>query len=255
MNQLVPWSAGGGVVESLPDGGQRLSIPAGPSGQYRLAQLDDTQNRTRQNFLWQARCTLELRARVSAADLPGTWGFGLWNDPFTASLGLGGGTRKLPALPDAAWFFHASADNWLSLRDNLPANGFLAATFSSRKVSPLLLAPAVLAAPLLFWRVTARWIRRLARSWIKEDSTSVNIDPTAWHSYQLDWRANSVIFQVDGQTVLESLTAPRGQLGLVIWIDNQYAAFTPQGRLAYGTQANPQPAWLEIEGLRIAPGS
>jgi len=40
MKQLVPWSAGGGVVESLPDGGQRLSIPAGPSGQYRLAQLN-----------------------------------------------------------------------------------------------------------------------------------------------------------------------------------------------------------------------
>lgn len=255
MDQLVPWSAGGGAVESLPGGVWRLSVPAGAAGQYRLAQLDDTQKRSRRDFNWQPPCSLELRARVSEPDLPGTWGFGLWNDPFTASLGLGGGTRKLPVLPDAAWFFHASSANWLSLRDDLPANDFLAATFASRKVTPLLLAPAVLSAPLLFWSVTARWIRRMARSWIQEDSTSLNFDLTVWHSYRLDWSASLVNFQVDGRTVLETSTVPRGKLGLVIWIDNQYAAFTPQGRLAYGTQANPQPAWLEIEGLRTAYGS
>jgi len=245
----------GGTVESPVDGGQRLSIPSGPAGEYRLAQLDDTQNLSRQNFLWPAPCRLELQARVSAADLPGTWGFGLWNDPFSASLGLGGGMRKLPALPQAAWFFHASSANWLSLRDGLPANGFLAASFSSRGLSPWLLPPAVLAIPLLAWRVTARWVRKIARSWIKENSTLLTIDPTVWHSYRLDWLAGSVSFQVDGQTVLQTSVAPHGQLGLVIWIDNQYAAFTPQGRLAYGTQANPQPAWLEIDGLQIASGS
>ncbi len=172
---------------------------------------------------------LELRARVSAADLPGTWGFGLWNDPFAASLGMGGGTRKLPVFPDAVWFFHASSANWLSLRDDLPANGFLAATFCSRKFSPLLMPPAVLATPWLFWRVTARWIRRIARSWIKEDSTSLKIDPTDWHRYRIEWRTDSATFQVDDQTVLTTPVAPHGRLGLVIWIDNQYAAFTPQG--------------------------
>jgi hypothetical protein len=244
----------GGTVESPVDGGQRLSIPSGPAGEYRLAQLDDTQNRSRREFNWQSPCTLELQARVSAADLPGTWGFGLWNDPFTASLIMGGGTRKLPTLPQTAWFFHASSANWLSLRDDLPANGFLAATFSSRKVSPLLLAPAVLATPLLFWRVSARGLRRLARRWIKADSTSLTIDPTNWHTYQLNWLADSVSFQVDGQAVLKTAVAPHGPLGLVVWIDNQYAAFTPQGRLAYGTQANLEAAWLEIEGLQITSG-
>jgi hypothetical protein len=38
---------------------------------------------------------------------------------------------------------------------------------------------------------------------------------------------------------------------LVIWIDNQYAAFTPQGQVRFGLEATP-PAWLEIRGLRIA---
>ena len=94
MNQLVLLSAGGGVVELLPDGGQRLSIPAGAAGEYRLAQLDDTQHLPRSEFRWQSPCILELRARVSAADLPGTWGFGLWNDPFSASLGVGGGREN-----------------------------------------------------------------------------------------------------------------------------------------------------------------
>lgn len=254
MNPLMPLTARGGLVEVLPDGGQRLSIPSGPAGEYRLAQLDDTQSHSRREFNWQPHCTLQLEARVSAADLPGTWGFGLWNDPFSSSLGLGGGTRQLPALPQTAWFFHASSANWLSLRDDLPANGFLAATFSSRRFSSLLYIPAVLATPWLIWKVTARWIRRIARSWIKEDATSLNIDPTDWHSYQLDWLAGSVSFQVDGQTVLETTIAPHGRLGLVIWIDNQYAAFTPHGRLSYGTQANLEPGWLEIAGLQITSG-
>ena len=136
MNQLVLLRAGGGVVESLPDGGQRLSIPAGAAGEYRLAQLDDTQNLPRSEFHWQSPCMLELRARVSAADAPGTWGFGLWNDPFAASLGMGGGTRKLPVFPDAVWFFHASSANWLSLRDDLPANGFWQRPFAAASFPP-----------------------------------------------------------------------------------------------------------------------
>ena len=110
-------------------GGWRLEIPAGPKGQYRLAQLDDFTAKKRVNFPWPAPITLSLRARVSTSDIPGTWGFGLWNDPFSLSLGLGGGTRRFPALPNAAWFFGASRQNYLSLRDDLSANGLIAQTF------------------------------------------------------------------------------------------------------------------------------
>ena len=254
MDRLKPQTARGGVVESFPGGGRRLSIPAGPAGHYRLAQLDDTRNLRRRDFNWQPPCTLTLRARVSDPDLPGTWGFGLWNDPFSASLGMGGGSRKLPALPNAAWFFHASPANALSLRDDLPANGFLAAVFRSRALSPILYPLAVIAAPLLAWRMTARLLRRAARRWIQEDSVRLNPDPTAWHDYHLDWRLDGVSFQVDGQTVRESPLVPRGQLGLVIWIDNQFAAFRPDGTLKYGVQENPTPAWLEIADLNIESG-
>jgi hypothetical protein len=54
---------------------------------------------------------------------------------------------------------------------------------------------------------------------------------------------------VDEVDVLDTRASPRGPLGLVIWIDNQYAAFTPQGRLAWGVLPDERPAWLEVEAL------
>jgi hypothetical protein len=37
---------------------------------------------------------------------------------------------------------------------------------------------------------------------------------------------------------------------LVIWIDNQFAAWTPEGRVNNGTLENPA-AWMEIERLDV----
>ncbi len=129
--------AGGQVDRLDAAGGWRLSLPPGPAGQYRWAQLDDYIPLPRRRFLWTPPVRLSLEARVSAPGLPGTWGFGFWNDPFQASLGLGGTARRLPALPNAAWFFYASPPNFLAFRDDLPAQGLLAATFRL----PLLPAP------------------------------------------------------------------------------------------------------------------
>lgn len=239
----------GASTSDLAGGVTRLSIPAGPAGSYRLAQVFDTGGLARRDFLWQAPFRLSLKARVSVGDLPGTWGFGLWNDPFSASLGVAGGVRKLPALPNAAWFFHASAENHLTLRDHLPGSGFLAAVFSSSLTPAILLSPVVLALPLLALRPAARLIRRLARRWIREDAKALNLDETAWHAYSIDAAEEGTSFSVDGKVVFRTDRVPRGRLGLVIWIDNQYAAFTPEGRLGYGTLGCPDAAWLEIEGL------
>src|SRR5574340_602353 len=158
---LQPLTSRGASIEALPGGGFRLSVPAGPAGKYRVAQLYDTKGLRRRELLWQVPFQFKLKARVSAANLPGTWGFGLWNDPFSASLGVAGGARKLPALPNAAWFFHASPQNYLSLRDDLPGSGFLTAVFSSPLTSAVLLSPAILALPLLAWRPAARLMRRI----------------------------------------------------------------------------------------------
>jgi hypothetical protein len=46
---------------------------------------------------------------------------------------------RLPALPNTAWFFFASPPNYLSLRDDLPAQGALAAVFRSPRLPASLL--------------------------------------------------------------------------------------------------------------------
>lgn len=240
----------GEVTQSNADS-WRLSIPAGPAGQYRLAQLDDYSALSRNRFPWQPPVGITLQARTSAENIPGTWGFGLWNDPFSLSLGFGGGVRRLPALPQAAWFFFASDKNYLSLRDDLPGHGPLAATFRSTRLPRPLLALGAPAVPLLAWSPTARLVRRLARGLVHQDAASLSISTTEWHTYTLFWNPDGVTFQIDGESVLQTPVAPRAPLGLVLWLDNQYAAFRPNGRFAYGTLPVESPTWVEIKALKI----
>jgi hypothetical protein len=237
-----------GVVE-IPDG-WRLAIPAGIKGIYRLAQLDDYARVSRWRLPWRAPVTLSLRARLSAPGLPGTWGFGMWNDPFGLSLGFGGTPGRLPALPETAWFFHASPENHLALRDDLPGHGFFAGSMRSPRLPAFLCAPALLAAPFLLLRPVARLLRKLAARVVRQEAVALSTDVTQWHAYSIHWLRQVLRFEMDGQTVLETSLTPRPPLGLVLWIDNQYAAWTPEGRLGYGTLGNP-PAWLELSGVKM----
>ena len=148
---LSPRFTPGGQVEAKGQGAWKLQIPAGPGGRYRLAQLDDYARLRRQEYRWRAPFRMELQARASAETLPGTWGFGFWNDPFGMALLSGAEPLRLPALPNTAWFFIASPPNYLSLRDDLPADGALAATFRSPRLPAILFAPAALGLPLLMF--------------------------------------------------------------------------------------------------------
>jgi len=241
----------GASVTNVERGAWNLEIPPGPKGRYRLAQIDDYSKKSRRAFPWQPPLTLNLQARVSEQVLAGTWGFGFWNDPFSLSLGFGGGSRRFPALPNAAWFFFASPQNHLSFHDELPAHGFLAATFRSPKWPPPVLALGVPALPFLIWKLTARLVRRLARRVIQQDAARIDIDVTHWHHYSLNWKTDSVRFFVDGDTIFETPIAPQTPLGFVLWIDNQYAALPPNGGLAYGTLLSESVSWFKIEGLQI----
>jgi hypothetical protein len=277
-----------------------LSIPSGKADQYRLAQLDDYALLSRRRFPHRFGLSLSLSARTSSDSIPGTWGFGLWNDPFGLSLGFGGNKFQLPALPNAVWFFGASEENYLSFKDSraerseerslrrtqtkrgassadgatiapssaqrdaIAANGFLAQSFRSLRFHPLLIL-AGLALPF-----SRKMTRRLMGKVIGEDgiqlwtqgarsrntaselAESKRVDPTQWHRYRLEWRESRVSFKVDDVPVFESAVSPNPPLGLVIWIDNQYAAFTPEGRIGFGVLENSEPAWLEIKDLDVS---
>ena len=236
----------GSLVKEISSGIWHLETPSGVKGHYRLAQLDDYHTLPRSHFPWQPPLHLLVRARTSAQDLPGTWGFGLWNDPFSLSLGFGGGERRFPALPNAAWFFHASPPNYLSFRNDLPAQGFLASTFRAPNLPASLLALAAPLGALMVIPGAAQLGRWLLRQFVRQDACQIKTDLTDWHTYELDWQAGGVQMRLDGQLVLDTLVSPLGPLSLVLWIDNQYAALPPKGILAYGALPAPEPAWLEL---------
>ena len=246
---LKPRLSSDGTLEST-EHGWKLSIPAGSAMRYRLAQLDDHLGLARSRYPYRPPVHMQLAARVSVAAHSGTWGFGLWNDPYGFSFGPGTGFIRLPALPNAVWFFYSSPISHLSFRDDMPANGFLAQVFSSPKFDPRLIRAAL---TFLFARRAAR--RLLARI-ISEDSAQLAggatsaLDVSAWHSYALDWTEDGTRFIVDDTCVLRTELSPRGPLGIVIWIDNQHAGYTPQGKVTMGLERNPEPAWMEIRDVR-----
>jgi hypothetical protein len=270
--QLIPHHTKGAKVEEISHSSSHflLSIPAGKADQYRLAQLDDYAQLNRNRFPVHPPCIITISARTSSHSIPGTWGFGFWNDPFGLSLGFGGNPFRLPVLPNAAWFFGASEENYLSFQEQstsdlskiIAAKGFIAQTFKSPKFHAQLI-PAGLALPF-----SRRTTRRLLGKVIEEDGIQLwspgasrqsreqaprlqRVDPTQWHRYQIDWRENRVSFQVDDVLVLETSVSPHPPLGLVIWIDNQYAAFTPEGKIGFGVLENPEPAWLEVKDIDV----
>jgi hypothetical protein len=224
--------------------GWRLGIQNGDSLHYRDAQLDDYSQLPRHKFPHQT-VSLSLRAKTSSSSIAGTWGFGLWNDPFGLSLGFGVSPFRLPALPNAVWFFSASPQNYLSFTDDKPAQGFLAQTFRSPKFHPLLFLASLV---LPFSRKSAR---KLLSKVIDEDGISLSVDVTQWHVYRLEWSVKRVLWYVDDALVFESPVSPNPPLGIILWIDNQYAAFTPEGKIAFGVLEGGN-EWLEIEDLVIS---
>jgi hypothetical protein len=283
--QLIPRFTPSAQVDEISSESShyRLTVPSGKADKYRVAQLDDYTLFSRRQFPHRFPLRLNLSARTSSDSIPGTWGFGLWNDPFGMSLGFGGNPFRLPALPNAVWFFGASEENYLSFKSpraewseerswrrtqsksasspaspssasaplsgtsqrEIAANGFLAQTFRSPRFHPLLVL-AGLALPF-----SRKVTRRLMSQVIAEDGVALSVDPRQWHGYRLEWRPNRVSFEVDDVLVFESPVSPNPPLGLVIWIDNQYAAFTPEGRIGFGVLENPEPAWLEVKDVEI----
>jgi hypothetical protein len=244
MNFQMRQSSGGQVARS--EESWKLWIPAGSAREYRLAQIDDYAGLRRSRYPWRPPVTVSLRARISNASAPGTWGFGLWNDPFGLSIGGGSELLRLPALPQCAWFFGASPRSYLSFQDDMPASGFFAQTLMSAPASGGLIR-AALALPF-----APRASRRLVARFVKEDGKQISVQPEMWHTYAVEWRENGTTFLVDDLLIMESQATPKAPLGLVIWIDNQFAAFRPHERPRWGLEAAGAACWLEVERVRVS---
>ncbi len=232
----------------------RAGLRLPPVQTYADAQLDDTQNLARPRFRWKAPLRFSVRARTSIPDPRGTFGFGFWNDPFSLSLGMGGAARKLPAAPQCAWFFYGSPPHDLSLAEGVPGSGWKAQTLSFRRLPPLLLAPVAAGGALLAAiPFTRRWAFRQARRLFRAEERILEIDPSAWHEYVIEWTASAVRFLVDGKETLRSANPPHPPLGLVLWIDNQFAVASPEKGFGFGVLPLEREQTLELADARIEP--
>ena len=215
---------------------------------YTDAQIDDYQTLPRRNFLWQPPLQMTVRARFShpAGTLSGTAGFGFWNDPFMMT-GL-----RWPAFPRVIWFFYSSSPSNMKLDLHTPGPGWKAGTLDANRWPFFLLLPlAPLAVPLMnvdklyqtFWPIGQRALH--------VNEALLTVDMTQWHTYRIRWQKKAAHFEVDGKVVLQSQTSPRGPLGFVLWLDNQYMVVTPKGHFKYGLLAAPGEQWLELDRLEI----
>lgn len=262
---------GGGVVRTR-QAALCLALPDGArDSAYSDAQIDDYAAHGRHARLrWRPPVRMRVRARASgsfavaggtaATDdlrprdtatpasglLHGTLGFGFWNYP----LSLRGAVLR---PPDAVWFFGASPPSAMALVPGSPGWGWKAQVVHAHRPAFMLAALPTLGA--VAWArasgregTAARWVQRLSGA----HEAILAADLRLWHEYTLDWHAASARFAVDGDTVLVVPEPPRGPLGFVAWMDNQYAIATPHGTLAFGTLAC-GPQWLDLDRLVIEP--
>jgi hypothetical protein len=218
---------------------------------YTNAQIDDYQGLARGRFRWRPPLRMTVRARFSHSSekLSGTAGFGFWNDPFMMT------GRRMPTLPRVVWFFYASPPSNMKLDLHTPGHGWKAATLDAWRRPFFLLAPtAPIAVPLMNVRRLYRLLWPTAQRSMGVSETALEIPMTDWHTYVIEWGTEHASFSVDGGLVLESERSPKGPLGLVLWLDNQYAVVTPWGRFGYGLLGSPERQWMEVDLLSVEPG-
>lgn len=230
------------------ESGLRLIDFPEESRQYVNAQVDDYWTGWRRIFRWRPPLRFSLRARFSqeADSLRGTAGFGFWNDPFLMT------GWRWPALPRALWFFFASPPSDMALTLDVPGWGWKAAVIDAGRPIGLRWLPL---APLLIPAMRSRRLHQALWPRIQRDlgiaEAPIHFSMTAWRQYEIRWGERRTSFWVDGKPVLLDAPSPRGPMGLVIWIDNQYLAVHPSGRFRHGTLALSEAQWLEIDEVEI----
>lgn len=250
---LQPALQGTGKVEALDQARFKLILPA-QNKYYSNAQLDDYSRLSRKQFKWRPPLRFEIQARASLAEPTGTLGFGFWNDPFTFSMSQEGAARRIPAAPQTLWFFYSSSENDIRLVPGVPGNGWKAASLRTPNLHPMILGPlAGIAIVMSNLPIVGERVHRIATRIAKSSETVLSLALNEWHSYAIEWTATSARFFVEGLLVLQTDQPPAGPLGLVIWIDNQYAVFSPSQGLRFGTLPTSSKQQLEVRNIKIEP--
>jgi hypothetical protein len=240
---------GGKVVgeRPFPHNPLKLQLPICQTG-YTNAQIDDYGGQRRAGYPWRPGTRLRLRARFSheADQLVGTAGFGFWNAPF------GDPTLPWPALPQATWFFFGSPPNDLPLAQREPGRGWYAATLDATAWRAIRLLPL---APMVLLLNQFSKLRYKIWPWVQRQ-LQISYQPiaepmAAWHEYELVWLQEGCRFLIDGRLIQKTPFSPRGSLGFVCWIDNQFMVAQANGRLHWGTVPIKTPQFLELSALQI----
>ena len=237
---------GHGLVTNNANG-LRLTLPPLAASGYSNAQITDYRY-SDMAFAWRPplRLTVTARASGGADSLRGTAGFGFWNHPFSPDA------RQLK-LPRAVWFFFSSPPSDMRLAMGVNGPGWKVGTIDAGRWQALSLAPTaplavlLMRVPSLYNSLWPRIQRALAVSEFMLDAALL----TETHTYTLDWRVDGVTFAVDETVVHDAPTAPRGPLGLILWMDNQYAVVTPQGKLRFGVVEVEREQWLMLQAIKI----
>jgi hypothetical protein len=244
LPRWTPIQTGGGRLV-VSEGGLRLLLASARSSRYADAQIEDYTGLRRDSYPWRPPLRLTVRARASGP-LAGTAGFGFWNNCFSP-------LTERPALPAALWFFHASPPSDMPLALGVPGHGWKVASIDARGPRALAWAPL---APLVVLANRVPALERRLWPRVQHDLciAEARLPPPGieWHTYTLEWRHDGARFAMDGLTVLETDRAPRGPLGFVAWLDNQYMIATPRGRLGWGLLDAPV-QWLDLALIRIEP--
>jgi hypothetical protein len=133
----------------------------------------------------------------------------------------------------------------------VPGHGWKAACIDATGLVALAWAPLALPvllanrAPALYWRLWPRVQRGLR---IAEAPIAALGQP--WREYTIEWRVNSARLLVDGEVALETDRPPRGPLGFVAWVDNQWMVATPRGRFGWGL-LDTSAQWLDLALIRV----
>jgi len=215
---------------------------------YSNAQLDDYPKISRAEFPNRPPLRLRLRARFhfQGEQPKGTAGFGFWNDPFLM-------TEPRPAtLPKALWFFYSSKESKLALAQGIANHGWKMAAMDAWRPAFLALIPTLpLSLPLMWLPWFQKKLWPIAQRAMRCHEKEISHDLKSWHDYELVWGEQQSEFWID-QELQFSVPSPKGPLGLVIWMDNQYMQIDPRAVMKHGNLVLEHEQCLEIAACELS---